>query len=264
MNLSVVSVTGALMPAVIIAAVMWLVLRQRSAFTAAAVLILGGAMCHVFTILILRGLSVFGVVTLEGETTTLSGAALDAFIHAAFPEELARFLLLLLVCAILRCWSKPAEVVQHCALISIGFAAIENLFYSFISTENLAVLFRVVPTLSHAFDGVIMGYLVAGTMVASDWRWMRMTLAVSVPMILHFLFDFGQFGVEVLGPKIDALDLEAEPSFEAVGLIGGGLLLMGLPPLVWILEAVAATLIVHRIRRSTRIAITASPHVVSS
>jgi hypothetical protein len=111
---------------------------------------------------------------------------------------------------------------------------------------------RIIPTLSHGFDGLIMAALLARAIVATRRRWLFASLALMIPVLLHFLFDFGQFSAEALGPSIENIDPDADPTPETLVVLGVALILVLSPIIVWVVEAIAAVLIVRGVRRDLR------------
>lgn len=135
------------------------------------------------------------------ETQTLLDAVKLSFLGAAIPEEIAKFLMLWLFVRKSRCFDENVDGIVYASVVSLGFAAVENILYlvtnyeSWISVGITRALFSV-P--GHFFFGVLMGYYyslfrfypAAGRKV----KW----LVLGVPILAHGLFDTVLFSVEVL------------------------------------------------------------------
>ena len=135
------------------------------------------------------------------ETQTLLDAVKLSFLGAAIPEEIAKFLMLWLFVRKSRCFDENVDGIVYASVVSLGFAAVENILYlvtnyeSWISVGITRALFSV-P--GHFFFGVLMGYFyslfrfypAAGRKV----KW----LVLGAPILAHGLFDTVLFSVEVL------------------------------------------------------------------
>jgi RsiW-degrading membrane proteinase PrsW (M82 family) len=135
------------------------------------------------------------------ETQSLLDAVKLSFLGAAIPEEIAKFLMLWLFVRKSRCFDENVDGIVYASVVSLGFAAVENILYlvtnyeSWISVGITRALFSV-P--GHFFFGVLMGYYyslfrfypAAGRKV----KW----LVLGAPILAHGLFDTVLFSVEVL------------------------------------------------------------------
>lgn len=135
------------------------------------------------------------------ETQTLLDAVKVSFLGAAIPEEIAKFLMLWLFVRKSRCFDEKVDGIVYASVVSLGFAAVENILYlvtnyeSWISVGITRALFSV-P--GHFFFGVLMGYYyslfrfypAAGRKV----KW----LVLGAPILAHGLFDTVLFSVAVL------------------------------------------------------------------
>jgi RsiW-degrading membrane proteinase PrsW (M82 family) len=86
-----------------------------------------------------------------------------AFLAAALPEELVKWLMLRRYCVRHVAFDEPMDGIVYGATVSLGFATIENVGYV-VGSEGwfsiaVARAFLAVP--SHAASGAIMGYFLA-------------------------------------------------------------------------------------------------------
>lgn len=151
------------------------------------------------SLLISTPLEFAGFYTME--TKTFLDAVRMSFFGAAVPEEIAKFLMFWLLVRKSRCFDEKIDGIVYASLVSLGFAAVENIMYlvanyeSWISIGITRALFSV-P--GHFFFGVLMGYYysmfrfypAAGRRI----KW----LVLGAPILAHGLFDTVLFSVEVL------------------------------------------------------------------
>ncbi len=146
-----------------------------------------------------------GLYTIEPDT--LLDAVRVSFFGAAIPEEIAKFLMFWLFVRKSRCFDEKVDGIVYASVVSLGFAAVENILYlvsnyeAWIAVGITRALFSV-P--GHFFFGVLMGYYyslfrfypAAGRKV----KW----LVLGAPILAHGLFDTVLFSVEVL-PSLSAV-----------------------------------------------------------
>lgn len=105
----------------------------------------------------------FGMLTGFGQelSSTISGAFTDAFIMAAIPEELAKFVMLWLLLRNNPYFDEHFDGIVYAVCIGMGFAGFENVLYLFDNYESwisvgIARAMFAVP--GHFLTAVIMGY----------------------------------------------------------------------------------------------------------
>lgn len=142
-----------------------------------------------------------GVGLFENEPSTLWGALSTAFLGAAVPEEIAKFLMFWLLVRKNSFFDERMDGIVYASVVSLGFAAIENILYLVANYESwLAVgisraLFSV-P--AHFFFGVLMGYYYSLYRFCKSENKAYMWLILGAPIIAHGLFDTVLFSVNVL------------------------------------------------------------------
>jgi RsiW-degrading membrane proteinase PrsW (M82 family) len=117
-------------------------------------------------------------------------AGWNAFVVAAFTEELFKFVLLLLIF-----WNNPTfnekfDGIVYASFISLGFAAVENLLYVINGgfQVGLTRAFTAVP--APALFGIIMGYRVGLAKFYPKERKKQLSRALFMPMLFHGIYDF--------------------------------------------------------------------------
>jgi len=127
----------------------------------------------------------------------------DAFLEAALPEEVSKFVGIYLCLYRARDEiSSPYDIVVLAVAVSIGFAALENMFYIGDAANWTGTAFSrsltAVP--GHAFTGAIMGTFIAHARVKRR-PWLFLTAALMVPILLHGLYDYFLFLEQIILTK---------------------------------------------------------------
>lgn len=118
--------------------------------------------------------------------------ALSAGFVVALPEELFKFIILRLYCYPKEAFNEPYDGIMYAVAVSMGFAAIENVLYTFeygLGTGFLR-MFTAVP--AHAAFAHFMGYFV-GSAKFKPGRIKRtglMILGLAMAVLTHGLYDF--------------------------------------------------------------------------
>jgi RsiW-degrading membrane proteinase PrsW (M82 family) len=118
-------------------------------------------------------------------------AFVAAFIGAAIPEELAKFLLLYYVVQEHKDCDSGGDLFCAAMLMDLGFAGLENVLYLLSSDDwfNLGTMRGVLSVPAHMVFGAMMGLFAArayrGRTPALSWA-----LALIAPILGHGLFDF--------------------------------------------------------------------------
>jgi RsiW-degrading membrane proteinase PrsW (M82 family) len=95
-------------------------------------------------------------------------ATVRAFLGAAIPEELFKFLVLYLYVWRKPAFDEPLDGVVYGATASLGFATLENILYVGEHGLGVAVLRALTAVPGHAFTGVVMGAFVGRARLAPE------------------------------------------------------------------------------------------------
>lgn len=136
----------------------------------------------------------------------LWGAVRDAWLGAAIPEEVAKFLIVWFYIRRHPQCDSGGDLFCGAALVGLGFALLENILYLFNAadwmTTGLVRGAMAVP--GHTIDGMMMGVFLA-------WWWRKdilapaaLCLALGLPILAHGFYDF----------PLMALDVVEKESFE--------------------------------------------------
>ena len=157
----------------------------------------------------------------------------SAFLGAAIPEELCKFMVLYFYAARHMEFDEPMDGLVYGATASLGFATLENVLYVSEGGFGVALIRAVMAVPSHGFLGVIMGYYVARAKFEPERAKHFLVRALVVPIVLHGLYNTPLLATERLGDN---------PTATAVGWVV--LLLLPMAPaivlgeLIWTLRLV--------------------------
>lgn len=126
------------------------------------------------------------------EMNTIWDSISTAFLGAAIPEEIAKFLMLWLVLRNNKHFDEKMDGIVYAVCVSLGFAALENLMYlfenaeSFISVGIIRALFSV-P--GHFCFGILMGYYFSLARFSPTSQKQNYIMALVAPILVHGIFD---------------------------------------------------------------------------
>ncbi|HYL32280.1 MAG TPA: PrsW family glutamic-type intramembrane protease [Stellaceae bacterium] len=117
--------------------------------------------------------------------------SLRALAGAAVPEEIGKFLVMLLLLRSERVMQRPYAAVILGVAVSLGFAMLENLIYIGISDNwaRTAALRAVSAMPGHAFYGAFMGCFAAMTLLEPERRTRHLALMLLAPILAHWIYD---------------------------------------------------------------------------
>ncbi len=115
---------------------------------------------------------------------------LKAFLTAAGPEELFKYLVVLFYCSRHKEFDEPMDGVVYGATASLGFATLENVLYVSTGGIGVAVMRALLAVPGHAFMGAIMGYFIGQSKFRPHEKTKFLALGYFVPFLLHGLYDW--------------------------------------------------------------------------
>ena len=122
----------------------------------------------------------------------ISKAAWDGFVVAGATEEAFKFLAVFILIWRNRNFNEKFDGIVYAVSVSLGFAAIENLFYVFSNANSMQVgllrAFTAVP--GHSFFGIVMGFYLGLARFDRRKRSKYIRRAFTVPWLLHGIYDF--------------------------------------------------------------------------
>lgn len=130
-----------------------------------------------------------------------------AFLGAAIPEEIAKFIMLWLVLRKNPYFDETMDGIVYAVCVSLGFAALENIMYLFENVEDfLAVgLSRAIFAVpGHFCFGIIMGYFYSLAKFYPKSPRRNKTLILVAPILAHGIYDSILF-VSNIAPAISGI-----------------------------------------------------------
>lgn len=118
-------------------------------------------------------------------------AAYDGFIVAGATEEMFKFLMVFILIWRNRNFNEKYDGIVYAVSVSLGFAAIENLFYVFSNNSmqvGLLRAFTAVP--AHTIFGIVMGFYLGMARFSTNEKGKWLSRAIIVPWLLHGMYDF--------------------------------------------------------------------------
>ncbi len=128
--------------------------------------------------------------SLPSQSGTLLDPAYTAFIVAGFTEEFFKFLALYFLI-----WKNPNfnekfDGIVYAVFVSLGFAGVENIMYVMSNGAQTGYLRALTAVPAHALFGVAMGYYFGLAKFFPKRRFIQMTKAMLIPVLLHGIYDF--------------------------------------------------------------------------
>jgi protease PrsW len=107
----------------------------------------------------------------------------------AMTEELSKFTFLRLYAYTSEEFNEPMDGIVYSVLISMGFATLENIFYS-LQGLPVALARAVTAVPAHAAFGVVMGAFVGIAKFLPNRKGQMITLGLLLATLFHGLYDF--------------------------------------------------------------------------
>ncbi len=126
----------------------------------------------------------------EGFSNNFASAFYEGFFVAGMTEEVFKFLAFFIFIWRNRNFNELFDGIIYASYISLGFAAVENLFYVFGYGYGVGALraFTAVP--AHALFGITMGYYFGLARFNDKKKSFYIWLAILTPILLHGFYDF--------------------------------------------------------------------------
>ena len=117
---------------------------------------------------------------------------IQAFFVVGFSEELSKYLIVLLFAQRRKEFNEPFDGIVYAVMVSMGFAATENIFYVMESGPTTALLraFTAIP--AHATFGILMGYFMGKAKFSTNRIQLNLT-GLGLAILFHGAYDFFLF-----------------------------------------------------------------------
>ena len=194
----------------------------------------------------------------SAESTTLFGLVIYAFFVVATTEEGMKYLVLRWYNYRHKEFDEPYDGIMYGVAVSLGFAAIENVFYVLGDTDHpwqVAILRMFTALPAHATFGIIMGYFVgkAKFLKGDGNPYLERMKGLGLAILLHGVYDFFLF-VDQNRPELEKTAASEDATFTEMFLSVDTLIPLG------ILAFVSLAIGIVFSRRAMKQHATISPH----
>lgn len=156
---------------------------------------------HLFVSFILGALSTFPAAIIEFSLGSyfpenrmhIPTTIIHAFLIVALTEEFVKWFVLKFYAYRQKEFNEPFDGIVYGVIVSLGFAALENIIYVYQGGFHVALLrmFTAVP--AHASFGVMMGYYFGLAWMHKDKAWQYKLRGLIIATVLHGIYDFFLF-----------------------------------------------------------------------
>lgn len=156
---------------------------------------------HLIISFILGALSTIPAVFIEHALTDyfpenrlhIPTTIIHAFIIVALTEEFGKWFILKFYAFRQKEFNEPFDGIVYGVMISLGFAALENILYVYQFGLHVAILrmFTAVP--AHASFGIMMGYYFGLAWQHKEQAWQYKIRGLIIATVLHGIYDFFLF-----------------------------------------------------------------------
>lgn len=133
----------------------------------------------------------------------------EAFLGAAIPEEVAKFILVWMIIRRHEDCEQPQSIFATSIIVGLGFAAIENIAYVFDGSDDwlsVGITRAMMAVPMHTTCGIVMGrFLAQAEAYAARKRWL-LTCGVVASIFLHGIYDWPLFYIDWLEEGLPADD----------------------------------------------------------
>lgn len=125
------------------------------------------------------------------QSESMLAQALDAFLLAALPEEMAKLIMFLIVIHFMKNFDEYFDGAVYCGIVGLGFAGFENIMYIAGAEDMLSMsVGRALMSIpAHFSFGIAMGYYFARSWFDTNKNWLFYLLIIAVPVFAHWLYD---------------------------------------------------------------------------
>ena len=134
------------------------------------------------------------------EVTSILGSVSTAFLGAAIPEEIAKFIMLWLLLRKNPYFDEKMDGIVYAVCVSLGFAALENIMYLFTNADSylsVGIARAIFAVPGHFCFGILMGYYYSLAKFYPKAPKKNKALILAAPIIVHGLYDSILFIINV-------------------------------------------------------------------
>lgn len=136
--------------------------------------------------------SVFDVILPLTDHFSVMQQFIKAFFVVGLTEEFSKYLIVRYYAQNKKEYNEPFDGIVYAVMVSMGFAATENIFYVFESGASTALVraFTAIP--AHATFGILMGYFMGKAKFSNNRILLNLT-GLLLAVIFHGAYDFFLF-----------------------------------------------------------------------
>lgn len=160
-----------------------------------------GVLCGIASVILSYTMSIpLSIPFGNGFGLGLFDSAYQAFLLAAVPEEIAKFVCLYWFLRKNKYYDEYMDGIVYAVCIGLGFAGLENLMYLFGSGHewvSTGIMRAIISVPGHYAFAILMGYYYSHWRILNDSK--SKYLMLFAPIIAHGIFDFMLFWSGYLG-----------------------------------------------------------------
>ncbi|WP_159018357.1 PrsW family intramembrane metalloprotease [Algibacter sp. L3A6] len=135
---------------------------------------------------------VFDYILPLDDHTSLLQLFLKAFLVVALTEEFSKYVIVRYFAQTRTAFNEPFDGIVYAVMVSMGFAATENIVYVFDSGFETAFLRAITAIPAHATFGILMGYFMGKAKFSKNKIVLNLT-GLLLAVIFHGAYDFFLF-----------------------------------------------------------------------
>ena len=135
---------------------------------------------------------VFDYILPLDDHTSLLQLFLKAFLVVALTEEFSKYVIVRYFAQTRTAFNEPFDGIVYAVMVSMGFAATENIVYVFDSGFETAFLRTITAIPAHATFGILMGYFMGKAKFSKNKIVLNLT-GLLLAVIFHGAYDFFLF-----------------------------------------------------------------------
>ncbi|WP_308992025.1 PrsW family glutamic-type intramembrane protease [Mariniflexile litorale] len=151
--------------------------------------LLGAIVSILITIIMYYGFNIFLPIT---DQTSVLQQFIKAFFVVGFTEELSKYLIVLYYSQTHNEFDEPFDGIVYAVMVSMGFAATENIFYVLEGGITTAFLRALTAVPAHATFGVLMGYFMGKAKFSKNKIILNLA-GLLLAILFHGTYDFFLF-----------------------------------------------------------------------
>ena len=128
----------------------------------------------------------------EGDKFSIVDQFIKAFFVVALIEEFSKYVIVRYYSQPKKGFNEPFDGIVYAVMVSMGFAAVENILYVFKGGFDVALIRAITAIPAHATFGVIMGYFMGLAKFSNQKRKWNL-IGLSLAILAHGTYDFFLF-----------------------------------------------------------------------